>query len=112
MAPHRNIKIIGNKISCTNNAAMAIASVTGCEIRNNVISDASLRPGQTWGTKLFGRKTPSRLPVPVMSSLKATVILLPTENPAVWSSVKVAKTLKSTTTKGFQELRENVIPLK
>ena len=51
--PHENILIADNQINRTNNSALAIASVVGCEIRGNVIRDASLDPHETWGSKLF-----------------------------------------------------------
>ncbi len=110
--PHRNIKIIGNKISCTNNAAMAIASVTGCEIRNNVISDASLRPGQTWGTKLFWTKNAVTFAGARDVIFEGNSYTAANGKPGRMVIGESCENLKINNNKGFQELRENVIPLK
>lgn len=110
--PHRNIKIIGNRINRTNNAAMAIASVTGCEIRGNVISDASLQPRQTWGTKLFWTKNAVTFAGARDVVFEDNRYTAANGTPGRMVIGEGCENLQLTGNSGFQELRENVIPLK
>ena len=110
--PHSNIKIIGNKINRTNNAAMAIASVTGCEIRDNVISDASMRPGQTWGTKLFWTKNAVTFAGARNVVFSNNTYKSSTGKPGRLVVGESCENLKISDNKGFQQLKENVIPVK
>ncbi len=110
--PHKNIKIIGNKINRTNNAAMAIASVTGCEIRDNEISDASLKPAQTWGTKLFWTKNAVTIAGASDVVFSSNTYKSTSGKPGRLVVGEHCSNIKISGNKGFQELKENVIPVK
>ena len=110
--PHRNIKIIGNRINRSNNAAMAIASVTGCEIRDNEITDVSLKPGQTWGTKLFWTKNAVTFAGAQDVVFSNNICKSTNGKPGRMVIGEFCQNLKFDNNKGFESLQEKVIPQK
>jgi hypothetical protein len=91
---------------------MAIASVVDCEIRDNEIADTSLNPGITWGTKLFWTKN-------AVTFAGASNVLFCNNNykssngkPGRMVIGESCENLKFENNKGFETLREKVIPQK
>jgi hypothetical protein len=110
--PNRDIKIIGNKINRTNNAAIAIASVNGCEVRDNEITDACLNPGQTWGTKLFWTKNAVTFAGASNVVFSNNTYRSSTGKPGRLVVGESCENLVFKDNKGFNTLREKVIPQK
>jgi hypothetical protein len=77
-----------------------------------VISEASLRPGQTWGTKLFWTKNAVTFAGARDVVFSNNTYKSATGKPGRLVVGESCENLKISDNKGFQQLKENVIPVK